>query len=127
MDESAPAKRPPVPQVELSKMERFLHFDAKVLKFEVLWDDRESLNGYVHELILSYYLVDDTIKIDSPTAPKKFLSRQRLPKHFDGMPMLGQQTNFTVLNVLGGGFLTGRFLADRQGVGSKKIEYVTVS
>lgn len=127
MDEAAQPRRPPAPKEVYNKMEKFLRFDTKVLKFDAIWDDRSTISGDLHELIVYYYLADDTIQINALNAPKKFLRRQRLPKHFDGMPMLGQQTNFTVLNVLGGGFMTGRYLADRQGVGSSKVEYVTVS
>lgn len=127
MDKVAQPKIPSAPKEVYNKMEKFLHFDSKVLKFDAIWDDRSRMFGYVHDLILFYYLADDTVQINALTAPKKFLRRQRLPKHFDGMPQMGQQTNFTVLNVLGGGFLTGRYLADRQGVGSDKVEYITVS
>lgn len=126
MDEAAQPKRPSAPKEVHKKMEKFLQFDTKVLKFDALWDDRGTLYGDLHELIVYYYLADDTIQINAVNAPKKFLRRQRLPKHFDGMPPLGQETNFTVLNVLGGGFMTGRYLADRQGVGSSKTEYLTV-
>lgn len=127
MDEAAQPKRPSAPQEVYNKMEKFLNFDSKVLKFVAIWDDRNTIFGDLHELVVCYYLADDTIQINAVNGPKKFLSRQRLPKHFDGVPELGQQTNFTVLNVLGGGFMTGRYLADRQGVGSSKIEYITVS
>lgn len=127
LDEAAQPKRPSAPKEVYNKMKKFLNFDSKVLKFDAVWDDRKSNFGDLHELIVYYYLADDTVQINAVNAPKKFLSRQRLPKHFDGVPMLGQQTNFTVLNVLGGGFMTGRYLADRRGVGSSNIEYITVS
>lgn len=42
------------------------------------------------------------------------------------MPVLGQRTAFTVLNVLGGGFLDGRFVPDSLSVGAKNIEYYKV-
>lgn len=127
MDEASQPKRPAIPKEVHNKLEKFLLFDSKVLKFDAIWDDRKSKFGWVRELILYYYLVDDTIQISSVEAPKKFLGRQRLPKHFEGVPMLGSQNNITVLNVLGGGFMSGRFLADRQGVGASKTEYVMVS
>lgn len=127
MDEAAQPKRPSAPKEVYSQMEKFLQFDSKVLKFNAVWDDRSTPFGDLHEMILYYYLADDTIQINTLTAPKKFLRRQRLPKHYDGMPTMGQLTNFTVLNVLGGGFMSGRFLADRRGVGSSNIEYITVS
>lgn len=42
------------------------------------------------------------------------------------MPILGQRTSYTVLNVLGGGFLDGRFVPDSLGVGAQNIEYYKV-
>lgn len=42
------------------------------------------------------------------------------------MPMVGQQTNFTVLNVLGGGIMKGRYIEDNSGIGRESIEYYTV-
>lgn len=126
MDDAVEPKRPSVPKKIYSKLEKFLEFDSKVLKFDAVWDDRNSVFGDVHELTVYYYLVDDTMQINSINAPKKFLGRQRLPKYFDGMPLMGQHTNFTILNVLGTDFMTGRYLADRRGVGSNTIEYVTV-
>lgn len=126
MDKVSQPKRPSAPKEVCNKMEKFLKFDKKVLRFDAIWDDRSTIFGDLHELIVYYFLADDTIQINALNAPKKFLHRQRLPKQFDGMPLLGQQTNFTVLNVLGGGFMTGRYLADRQGVGSSEVEYVTV-
>lgn len=43
------------------------------------------------------------------------------------MPTIGAITNFTVLNVLGGGFLKGRYIPDHLGVGDPKIEYYNVN
>lgn len=127
MNEVAQPEKPSASQPVYSKMERFLQLDSKVLRFNAIWDDRNAIFGDLHELIVCYYLVDDTIQINSVKTSKKFLNRQRLPKHFDGFPMLGEVTNLKVLNVLGGGFLTGRYIADRQGVEGKQIECVTVS
>lgn len=39
---------------------------------------------------------------------------------------MGQKTAFTVLNVLGGGLIGGRFVPDCLNVGSKKIDYYKV-
>lgn len=43
------------------------------------------------------------------------------------MPILGQQTQYTVLNVLGGGLIGGRYIPDSLGVGTKNIEYYKVN
>lgn len=40
--------------------------------------------------------------------------------------MIGTLTNFTVLNVLGGGFLKGRYMADNLGIGNPNITYYNV-
>lgn len=42
-----------------------------------------------------------------------------------GFTPMGQKTPFTVLNVLGGGLIGGRYVPDCLDVGSKKIEYYT--
>lgn len=42
---------------------QFLKYDRKVLRFYGYWDDRDTLGGYLHDLIIHYYLADDTIEI----------------------------------------------------------------
>lgn len=42
------------------------------------------------------------------------------------MPILGQRASFTVLNVLGSGFMGGRFVPDSLDVGTQNIEYYQV-
>lgn len=65
-----------------SKLERFLTLDKQALRFEAYWDDRDSLNGDLWNLIVTYFLIDDTIQINNLNdyGPKMFLQRQRLPK-----------------------------------------------
>lgn len=76
--------------------------------------------------MLYYFLADDTIQIMEifPTNSGRmesgaFLKRCKLPKDFDGLPPMGQETPFTVLNVIGGGLGGGRYIPDTLGVGAK--------
>lgn len=55
-------------------------------------------------------------------APPTFLTRRKIPRNFNGVQPLGQETNFTVLNVL-----EGRYVPDCLGIGAKEIEYYKVS
>lgn len=45
------------------KLKQFLELDRKVLKFQCIWDDRDSMFGEVIPCVLHYYLVDDTMEI----------------------------------------------------------------
>lgn len=68
---------------EISKLERFLKFDNSCLKFDAYWDDRDSLSGDMHNLIVYYYLYDDTIQITEVFKHKRpvvFYKRLKLPK-----------------------------------------------
>lgn len=68
-------------------LKQFLDHNGKILRFYCFWDDTENVFGVLHELILHYFLADDTIEINEvihpnsgqDTAPK-FLRRSRLPK-----------------------------------------------
>lgn len=68
-------------------LKQFLEHDSKVLRFSCYWDDTESMFGEPRELILHYFLADDTIEIYEVHFPNsgrdavpKFLHRGRLPK-----------------------------------------------
>lgn len=65
--------------------------------------------------LISFYFVS---MFNLNTAPPTFLTRRKIPKLFNGMEMLGQETTFTVLNVL-----EGRYVPDCLGIGSKDVEY----
>ncbi|KAI9105373.1 hypothetical protein DFS34DRAFT_6512 [Phlyctochytrium arcticum] len=78
------ATRPRPPQTSLKK---FLENDRRVLRFYCVWDDTNSVFGDLRQMVVHYYLCDDTIEIrehipansgrDSNTL---FLRRSKLPK-----------------------------------------------
>lgn len=82
VEESIQIKRPKTPKEIENKLEKFLTLDQQALRFEAYWDDRSSLHGDVWDLIVAYFLVDDTIQINNlgSYGPRTFLRRQRLPK-----------------------------------------------
>jgi len=45
------------------KLDQFLKYDRKVLRFYLAWDDRRSLYGELRPFVLHYYLADDTMEI----------------------------------------------------------------
>lgn len=66
---------------------KFIENDRKILKFNGYWDDRKTMFGDVRELIIYYFLADDTIQIkeifpknSGRDAPGIFLRRQKIPK-----------------------------------------------
>lgn len=130
--QSNAANYPKKPSVAVDTLGQFLRNDRKVLRFTAYWDDRESMFGDLRDLELYYFLADDTIQVrelyprnSGRDAPPKFLARRKLPKCPDGLPPMGQQTPFTVLNVLGGGLIGGRYIPDALNVGEQTVEYYT--
>ncbi|KAG4065244.1 hypothetical protein HA402_012686 [Bradysia odoriphaga] len=110
------------------KLAQFLKNDRKVLLFYGYWDDRDSMFGDVRDLNIYYFLADDTIQIkeifprnSGRDAPPTFLTRRKIPRNFNGIQPLGQDT-FTVLNVL-----EGRYVPDCLGIGNKEVEYYKAS
>lgn len=74
--------KPGLDKVE-NKLEKFLKFDNSCLKFDAYWDDRDSLSGDIHNLIVLYYLSDDTIQINEISKNRKptvLYKRMELPK-----------------------------------------------
>lgn len=70
-------------QSEENKLEKFLKFDNCCLRFDAYWDDRGSLSGDIHNLIVYYYLADDTIQITEVSKHARqtiFYRRLKLPK-----------------------------------------------
>lgn len=68
-------------------LKQFLDHDRKVLRFYCLWNDTGSVFGDSRELVLHYFLADDTIEIREVISPNsgrdtvaKFLHRSKLPK-----------------------------------------------
>eukprot|EP00002_Diphylleia_rotans_P003312 TRINITY_DN1225_c0_g2_i3.p1 TRINITY_DN1225_c0_g2~~TRINITY_DN1225_c0_g2_i3.p1 ORF type:complete len:460 (+),score=83.06 TRINITY_DN1225_c0_g2_i3:818-2197(+) len=99
--------------VKLS-MRKFLANDRKVLRFYGLWDDRQSLYGEIHKLVLRYFLVDDTIEVRELVGPNSgiepfYLRRIKLPKYFSDLNDLKMSPYYTdedfeigsVINVFG--------------------------
>lgn len=87
MDDSLKPKKSKAKNDAANKLEKFLNFDKLVLKFDAYWDDRSSSCGDIRELIVYYYLADDTIQINEKvklnsgrSASGTFLKRQHLPK-----------------------------------------------
>ncbi|XP_022623034.1 EF-hand domain-containing family member C2 [Seriola dumerili] len=99
--------KPLRPYERRDTLKQFLDHDRKVLRFYCFWDATESTFGDPRELILHYYLADDTIEIREVITPNsgrdsipKFLRRSKLPKHpADQIKQPGQTAERTVLNV----------------------------
>merc|ERR1719440_540852 len=49
--------------LEPDKLDQFLKYDRKVLRFYLAWDDRKSLYGELRPFVMHYYLSDDTMEI----------------------------------------------------------------
>jgi len=45
------------------KLDQFLKYDRKVLRFYLAWDDRNSLYGELRPFVMHYYLADDSMEI----------------------------------------------------------------
>ncbi|XP_014861564.1 PREDICTED: EF-hand domain-containing family member C2 [Poecilia mexicana] len=97
------------PYERLHPLKQFLENDGKTLRFYCLWDDTDNLFGDQRELVLHYYLADDTIEVIEVIPPNsgrvhvpKFLRRCKLPKNAPvQMKPPGAVTARTVLNVFG--------------------------
>lgn len=77
-------------------LKQFLENDRKVLRFYCIWDDSSSVFGDCRNMILHYFLADDTIEIREQIPPNSgrdnvtnFLRRCRLPKHPKFRPIGG--------------------------------------
>jgi Ca2+-binding EF-hand superfamily protein len=124
------AMQPQRPYERLDTLKQFLDYDRKVLRFYCLWDDTESMFGDQHELVLHYYLADDTIEILEKVPPNAgkdaipvFLKRARLPKNPPGVHQPGVKTTRTVLNVFGPNGDGSRYILDALKTGEVLIDY----
>ena len=88
-------------------LKRFLQFDGKVLRFYCLWDDSHSLFGDRRELVLHYFLSDDTIEIrellslnSGWDATSSFLRRSKLPKVSSLRMSVDQETCHSLFGML---------------------------
>ncbi|NXF86657.1 EFHC2 protein, partial [Eubucco bourcierii] len=117
--------KPLRPYERFDTLKQFLEHDRHVLRFYCVWDDPESTFDDPRELVLHYYLSDDSIDIkeiipanSGRDAVPLFLRRDKLPKYAPtGLYQPGTITNRTVLNVLGnltGG--RGRYILDNRAV-----------
>ncbi len=142
------AMQPLRPYEKMDTLQQFLEHDRQVLRFDCHWDDtgrlgerkrerggvgggRERivhfLSSYVlssmfgdkRELVLHYFLADDTIEILEKIPPNAgrdaismFLRRARLPKDLVPLYQPGVQTKRTVLNVFGPTGHGGRYILD---------------
>ncbi|CAH2068628.1 unnamed protein product, partial [Iphiclides podalirius] len=75
-------------------LRRFLEYDGKVLTFNVVWDDRDSVSGELGEYKLFYFLQDDTIAVkelhDGRGGKDPFpmlLKKMKLPKKWKEKPV----------------------------------------
>ncbi|XP_075287037.1 EF-hand domain-containing family member C2 isoform X1 [Opisthocomus hoazin] len=101
--------KPLRPYERIDTLKQFLEHDRHVLRFFCVWDDPESMFHDPRELVLRYYLSDDTIDIkeiipvnSGRDAVPLFLRRDKLPKYAPtGLYQPGAVTSRTVLNVFG--------------------------
>lgn len=86
--------KPLRPYERRDTLKQFLDHDRNVLRFFCIWEDTGSVFVELRELILHYFLADDTIEIKEVILPNsgrdtvsKFLRRSKLPKvrHHDRM------------------------------------------
>ena len=116
MDESMQPLRPYEKQ---DTLKQFLDHDRHVLRFYCYWDDTESMFGDPREMILHYFLADDTIEIREIIPPNAgrdatpmFVRRSQLPKNIASLEQPGVVTDRTVLNVFGPMGHGGRYILD---------------
>ena len=116
MDESMQPLRP---YEKHDTMKQFLDHDRQVLRFYCFWDDTDSIFGDPRQMVLHYFLADDTIEIRETIPPNcgrdatpMFLTRARLPKMVDSLKQPGEITDRTVLNVFGPTGHGGRYILD---------------
>ncbi|KAM6985038.1 EF-hand domain-containing family member C2 [Aplochiton taeniatus] len=112
--------KPLRPYERQDTLKQFLDHDRNVLRFYCYWDDTENMFGDPRELILHYFLADDTIEIREVIYPNsgrdatpKFLHRSKLPKNAPlSKRQPGEITDRTVLNVFGPMGHGGRYILD---------------
>ncbi|XP_061649237.1 EF-hand domain-containing family member C2 [Phyllopteryx taeniolatus] len=83
-------------------LKQFLEHDGKVLRFLCLWDDERAAGGGPRELLLRYFVADDSVEIRErgASAAAAFLRRGKLPKQTRKHSALpGQPSERTVLDV----------------------------
>ena len=103
--EEAKNMKPGRPYEKIDSFGQFLEHD-RVLCFDAYWDDTDTEFGDVHNMILHYYLADDTIEVrevfrpnDGRDANSVFLHRGKLHRMTVPLQLPGKKTPRTVLNV----------------------------
>ncbi|XP_026711806.1 EF-hand domain-containing family member C2 isoform X1 [Athene cunicularia] len=120
--------KPLRPYERIDTLKQFLDHDGHVLRFFCVWDDPESMFHDPRELVLHYYLSDDTIDIkeiipvnSGRDAVPLFLRRAKLPKYAPtGLYQPGTITSRTVRNVLG---KLGHYILDNRKTGAVHQEF----
>ncbi|XP_075706870.1 EF-hand domain-containing family member C2 isoform X2 [Rhinoderma darwinii] len=123
--------KPLRPYERMDTLKQFLNHDRHVLRFNCLWDDTPSPFGDARELILHYFLADDTVEIIEVIPPNSgrdsvpvFLHRGKLPKQVPTrIYKPGEITARTVLNVFGPMGHGGRYILDNLKTGSVHQEF----
>nr|XP_055099423.1 EF-hand domain-containing family member C2-like [Symphalangus syndactylus] len=121
------------PYKSLNTPKQFYQYHGKILRFFCLWDDSVSMFGDRRELILHYFLCDDTIEIKELLPPNSgrdavnvFLRRSKLPKNCPPrVYQPGQVTDRAVPNSYGD-FIknqAGSYLFDRYKLGKIDQEF----
>ncbi|XP_033979572.1 LOW QUALITY PROTEIN: EF-hand domain-containing family member C2 [Trematomus bernacchii] len=130
LDKIEKSMTPLRPYERRDTLKQFLDHDREVLRFSCFWDDSESVFGDPHQLILHYYLSDDTVEILETITPNsgrdnpaKFLHRSKLPRHSAMMKQPGQMTDRTVLNVFDSNNQGKRYLLDSLKTGAVQDDY----
>lgn len=125
MDESMQPLRP---YEKHDTLKQFLDHDRHVLRFFCYWDDTDNMFGDPREMVLHYFLADDTIEIrevipanSGRDAAPMFLRRGKLPKNIESLRQPGEITDRTVLNVFGPTGHGGRYILD-----SLKVSYISI-
>ncbi|KAF1566140.1 EF-hand domain-containing family member C2, partial [Eudyptes schlegeli] len=124
--------KPLRPYERIDTLKQFLEHNGHILRFFCVWDDPESMFHDPRELVLRYYLSDDTIDIKEiiPVNSGRdvvplFLRRDKLPKNAPtGLYQPGTITSRTVLNVFGK--LVGnrsRYILDNRKTGAVHQEF----
>ncbi|KXJ13080.1 EF-hand domain-containing family member C2 [Exaiptasia diaphana] len=118
------------PYEKQDTLKQFLQYDRRVLRFYCLWDDTDNMFGDAREMVLHYFLADDTIEIrevipanSGRDAAPMFLRRQRLPKEPVSLRQPGEITGRTVLNVFGPMGHGGRWILDSLKTGAVHTDY----
>jgi len=128
----AATMQPHRPYEKFDTLKQFLENDRKVLRFFCIWNNTSEMFGDVRELILHYFLADDTVEIrevikanSGRDAAPKFLHRSKVPKDVGALHKPGEITQRTVLNVFGPMGHGGRYILDSLKTGAVAKQFYT--